>query len=77
VSWSVHDVVQLEANGIPAVLLVSDPFAELAAYSAHTEALPGARIVVIEHPLGGVGPNAVTAKANESVETVLGLLSNG
>jgi hypothetical protein len=77
VSWSVHDVVQLEAGGVPTVVLVTEPFAELAAYSAHTEALPQARIAVIEHPLGGVGRDAVTAKAHAAVETVLGLLSSG
>jgi hypothetical protein len=69
--------VHLEASGIPTVVLVTEPFAELAQYSAHTEALPQARIAVIDHPLGGVGPDAVIAKASGAVETVLGLLSHG
>ena len=76
-SWSVHDVVQLEASGVPTVVIVTEPFAELAQYAAHTEALPLARIAVISHPLGGVGPDVVTAKAHDAVETVLGLLSGG
>jgi hypothetical protein len=77
VSWSVHDVVQLEANGVPTVVLVTDPFAELAEYSAHAEALPRLRMAVIAHPLGGVGPDTVIAKASDAVETVLDLLGHG
>jgi hypothetical protein len=77
VSWSVHDVVHLEAGGVPTVVLVTEPFAELAQYAAHAEALPLARIAVISHPLGGVGPDVVTAKAHAAVETVIGLLGGG
>jgi hypothetical protein len=75
VSWSVHDVVQLEAAGVPTVVVVTEPFSELAAYAAHSEALPESRIAVIAHPLGGVTHDAVVAKAADAVETVLALLT--
>jgi len=67
--------VRLEAAGVPTVVVATSAFVALAHQTADAYGLPGARIAVVPHPLGGIGAAAVTAKADEAVEAVLGLLT--
>jgi hypothetical protein len=67
--------VRLEAAGVPTVAVATSAFAALAHQTADAYGLPGARIAVVSHPLGGIGAAEVTAKADAAVETVLGLLT--
>jgi len=67
--------VQLESAGVPTVLLATEPFAGLAREAAVAYELPGARTVVIAHPLGGIPPAAVEGKAADAVEEVLRILT--
>jgi hypothetical protein len=69
--------VRLEAAGVPTVAVATTAFAALAHQTADAYGLPGARIAVVPHPLGAISAAAVTAKADEAVETVLGLLTGG
>jgi hypothetical protein len=64
----------LEVLGVPTVAVVTEPFAGLARQAAEAYSLPDARIVVIDHPLGGIGAGAVEAIAAAAVDRVIKLL---
>ncbi|MGE0877948.1 MAG: hypothetical protein AB7L13_13075 [Acidimicrobiia bacterium] len=65
--------MQLEDRGIPTVVVTTTGFLELTNACASAFGLPDARIVVIEHPLGGIEEPAVLARAATIVEDVLRL----
>ena len=67
--------MNLEAAGIPTVLLATTAFQALAAEMAATLGLPDMRIVAVDHPLGGTDEAAVIARAEAAVEPTLGLLT--
>ena len=57
------------------MLVATTSFEGLARQVADAYGLPGARIAVVQHPLGGIAETDVVARADAVVETVLGLLS--
>jgi hypothetical protein len=63
--------VRLEAAGHPTVLVATASFAALARQAADAYGFPDARIVVVEHPLGGIGEDDVIARAERAVDAVL------
>ena len=67
--------MRLEAAGVPTVAVATTAFAALARQTAAAYGLAEARIAVVSHPLGGISVAEVTAKADEAVEAVLGLLT--
>jgi len=67
--------VRLEAAGLPTVVVATTAFAALAHQTADAYGLPGARIAVVPHPLGGIAAADVTSRADDAVESVLGLLT--
>jgi hypothetical protein len=67
--------VRLEAAGIPTVVVATSAFAALAHQTADAYGMPRARIAVVPHPLGGIATSEVLSKADDAVETVLGLLT--
>jgi hypothetical protein len=69
--------VQLEAAGVPTVLLATLPFLPMARGAATARDLPDARIVAVAHPLGGIDVEGVRARAVEAVDAVSALLSDG
>jgi len=54
VSCSVHDVVELEGRGIPAIVLCTEVFMDSAAEHAVAYGLPAARVVAVQHPLAAL-----------------------
>lgn len=50
-SFAVHDAVELEKRGIPTVVFVSEPFAEMSRLWARQLEVPKLGIVVVGHPL--------------------------
>jgi hypothetical protein len=67
--------VQLEATGIPTVVVATSSFAALAHKVAGAFGLPDARIAVIEHPLGAIDEDAVRARAASVVDDVVALVT--
>jgi len=68
--------VQLEAVGIPTVVVVTEPFVSLAHHAAKAYELPVARIAVIPHPLGGITAAEVNERAAGAVAAVVELLTH-
>jgi hypothetical protein len=57
------------------ILVVTEPFLTLATQAAKANGLPSARIAVVAHPLGGVSPGTVHARADSAVEQVVAHLT--
>jgi len=60
---------------VPTVVVTTTSFAALARQMADTFGLPDARIVVVEHPLGGIDEDAVRRRAEGAVAEVLALVT--
>ena len=57
----------METLGIPTVCLVTDAFEDLFHLEADQRGVPGLHYVLVPHPLGGLKPDAVRAKAAAAV----------
>jgi hypothetical protein len=60
----------VEARGIPAVVLGTDAFLSLARAQASRLGLPHLSVALVPHPVGGIDPAIVAAKAERIVEEV-------
>ena len=74
-SWSVHDTIQLERAGVPAVVATTTEFVDLTRRVATGFGLPDARIAVFPHPLGGTDVDTIRAWADAAVPEVVTLLT--
>jgi hypothetical protein len=74
-SWSVHDTIELERAGVPAVVATTTDFVELTRRVAAGFGLPDARIAVFPHPLGGTEAATIRAWADAAVPEVVRLLT--
>lgn len=63
----------LEARGVPCIVVATRDFESLARRLAALEGFDP-RLLVVEHPLGGVDPAGVEARARRVLEPLLGLL---
>jgi hypothetical protein len=63
----------LEARGVPCVVIATSDFEDLARRLAALEGFEP-RLLVVEHPLGGVSPDAVAARARRAAEDLFGLM---
>jgi len=60
---------------VPALLVVTEPFVPLARYESERRGLPDTRMVVIEHPLGGIAAEEVLRRAAAVRDDVLALVA--
>lgn len=74
-SWSVHDTIQLERAGVPAVVATTTHFVDLTRRVAAGFGLPDARIAVFPHPLGGTDHDTIRTWADAAVADVAALLT--
>jgi hypothetical protein len=51
VSCSLHDVVALEARGVPAAAIGTEPFVAEAEEQARVLAMPEHRLITVPHPI--------------------------
>ena len=65
----------MEAAGIPAVVLGTDAFLSLARAQAAKLGLPHLSVALVAHPIGGIDPALVRAKADTIVGDVLAALT--
>ena len=69
--------MQLEDAGIPTVVVTTTGFRNLTEQVALALGVPDARMVVIDHPLGGIEEPAVLVRAQSVIEDVLRLWTGG
>lgn len=65
----------LEAEGIPTVVVGTDAFAELVNMETVQRGLPGLHRIALTHPIGGIKPPFVVAKAHAAVDEVIAHLT--
>jgi hypothetical protein len=68
-----HDVVKLEARGVPAVTLCMEALMNAAAHAYAYES-PDARVVAVQHPLAALASEAVLQRADAVVEGIIAQL---
>jgi hypothetical protein len=56
-------------------VVTTTAFEALTREAAHSLGFPGARVAVIDHPLGGIDDDAVRARADAVVERLVALLT--
>jgi hypothetical protein len=73
----VLDAINLEKQGIPAVAVVTEPFAKTAAVLAELNGMPGYAFVVVPHPFGSLDESVVRARADAALARIERLLLGG
>ena len=63
--------MQLERKGVPVVVLGTDAFVPLAREAAAAHGVPQLGVATVAHPLGGLPPAVVAAKAEGIVDRVV------
>jgi len=65
----------LEGRGVPSVVMGTDAFVSLARAQSATHGLPHLSVVLVPHPIGGIDPMLVAAKAEKVASQVLHALT--
>jgi len=73
----VHDAMALENRGIPTIVICTDPFLNSAYRHAQVFGRKGFQPLGIPHPLGGITPEAVSARAAELHQQIIAALTTG
>jgi hypothetical protein len=71
----VHDIVDLEARGVPAVFVASSEFVDAAAAQAGALGFPEVARVFVPHPIQDRTDEEVRALADHAVDAVLAALT--
>ena len=71
-----HDAMELEIRGIPAVVICTDPFLNSAEVHARTFGRIDFKPVGIPHPLGGITADAVKDRAELLIEGIVEALTS-
>ena len=67
--------MHFEIQGIPAVAIASEPFADAAATQAAALGLPDARSVLVSHPIQDANDQEMRDRADAAVEAVIQALT--
>ena len=69
------DIVHLEQRGIPAVGIATTPFADEAVEQARLLAMPGCRMLYIQHPVQLLTTDDLAKRADAIVPAIIGALT--
>ena len=70
-----HDAMALENEGIPTVVVCTEPFLDSAHLHARTFGEPDFQPVAIPHPLGGLEPERVMERATSIQDKIVAALT--
>lgn len=76
-SCGLHDVITLEARGVPAVLFGTAPFRREAEEQARALAMPQQRLVEVPHPIQPLPPQRVASYADALLAEAVARLTRG
>ncbi len=62
--------MSLETQGVPTAILCTEEFQALAHLRLEAVGLPAARIATIRHPLAGLAPEVVRARAADALSRI-------
>ena len=75
-SCSVHDIVDLESRGLPAVFAASEPFRDGAAAQANSLGMPDVHRVFTPHPIQDRTDDEIRAYADQVFTQFLAALTS-
>jgi len=70
----VYDSMKLEALGVPAIAICTEPFESGAQAIANLGDMPDYPFAVIQHPIGSLTPEQLRERAIEAAPQVIGSL---
>jgi len=70
----VLDAILFEKRGIPAAVIITEPFVATAEAMARLAGMPEYPVAVIPHPVGSLSPDEVTARADAIAERIVELI---
>lgn len=76
-AYSVHDAIQLEKAGTPAVVVTTTKFEPIARTLSVSLGLADTRRLVLPHPLGGTDQPTLNGWADAAVDQLISLLTAG
>lgn len=76
-SCSVHDVIRLEALGLPTAAVGTEPFVDEALEQAALLGMPGYRAVLIPHPVQLLTTAELQARADDAFPRIVERLTAG
>ena len=68
------DAISFEKRGIPAAVIITEPFVATAEAMARLAGMPEYPVAVIPHPVGSLSPDEVTARADAIAERIVELI---
>jgi hypothetical protein len=71
----VHDCVDLEARGVPAVFVASSTFVDAAESQARALGMPDVARVFVPHPIQDATDDEMRAKADTALDEILAKLT--
>lgn len=72
-----HDAIIGERLGLPALAIVTEPFADAAALMARALGAPDYRFVTVPHPVSSAGDDLLAARARAAASEGIALLTGG
>jgi hypothetical protein len=75
-TWGMHDAVEFERRGVPAVSLATALYEHLVAATARAQGMPDAKRVILPHPLEGTPNVDIEAIARRVVGPVVAALTS-
>ena len=76
-AYSVHDAIELEKVGIPAVVVTTTKFEPIAATLSASFGLPEVRTLVLPHPIGGTDEATLHQWADAAADRLISLFTTG
>ena len=72
-----HDLAELEAQGVPAVMVASSEFVEAARRQSEALGMPGIaeRAVYIPHPIQDATDDEIRGKARDAFDAILNAIT--
>ena len=58
------------------MVVATESFARLARQEAEAQGVPGARVAVVPHPMGGTKRSMLESRADAVVDQIIGLFTN-
>lgn len=69
-SWTVHDGITFESRGVPTATITTTSFVDLAEFDLNSWGMVNLPLVVFQHPLAGMKPEAVQKKADDVYDDI-------
>ena len=71
------DAITFEKRGIPAAVVITEPFVPTAEAMMGLAGMPGYAYAVLPHPVGSLGPSEIAERADRVAPRIASLLLDG